>query len=53
MWIRMPIQKSENNRFIDEVCRLVMDVERVTAAAVSACMEMRDMYASRTTGTLK
>ena len=38
--------------FIDEVCRSVMDVERVTAMAVSA-VEMRDMYASRTTGTLE
>tara|TARA_B100000780_G_scaffold242757_1_gene185701 strand:- start:822 stop:971 length:150 start_codon:yes stop_codon:yes gene_type:complete len=49
----MPIQKSENSRFIDEVCRSVMDAERETAMAVFACVEMRDMYASRTTGTLE
>ena len=51
MRIRMPMQKSENNRFVDEVCCSVMDVDRETAMAVSACVEMRDMYASRTTGT--
>ena len=49
----MPIQKSENNRFIDEVCLSVMDAEREIAMAVSACVEMREMYASRTTGTLE
>jgi hypothetical protein len=45
------MQKSENSRFIDEECCSVMDAERETAMAVSACVEMRDMYASRTTGT--
>ena len=49
--IRMPMQKSENSRFMDEECCSVMDSERETAMAESACVEMRDMYASRTTGT--
>ena len=51
LWIRMPMQKSENSRFMDEECCSTMDLDRETAMAVSACVEMRDMYASRTTGT--
>ena len=51
LWIRMPMQKSENSRFVDEVCCSTMDLDRETAMAVSVYAEMRDMYASRTTGT--
>jgi hypothetical protein len=45
------MQKSENSRFMDDVCCSVMGLGRETAIALFACVEMRDIYASRTTGT--
>ena len=38
LWIRMPMQKSENSRFVDEECCSVMGSERETAMAASACV---------------
>ena len=45
------VQKSENSRFMDGVCCSIMNLDRETAMAAPACVEMRDIYASRTTGT--
>ena len=36
MWIRMPMQKMENNRLREAVCCSVMDLDKETAITVFA-----------------